>query len=715
MSSCRVSKSGETPVQRIARDLMSRSCAFLFNLIAVLVIAAVAGAGQAATDLQPVTLQLSWKHQFQFAGYYAAIERGFYREAGFDVRLQEVQEGRHPIDAVLSGAAEFGIGASELALRRAQGKPVVAMASILQHSPLVLIAAGRSGASVHELAGKRVVLLPHETELIAYLQSEGLPLDRIVQVPHSFNPDDLLKGRVSAASGYSTDEPYLLKKAGMAFNMFSPRASGIDFYGDTLFTTQMRAQAQPDRVAAFLDASVRGWQYAMDHPDEMADLIIARYSQRKSRDHLLFEAAELRRLMQPQLVEIGHMNPGRWEHIAATYAQVGMLPATYSLDGFLFQPEQRIDWRPLYRIAIAGAIVLLIGGVVVVALIRLNLRLSREVSERRQIQDELQKSERRFRTLIESAPLAMITWDRHRKVTGWNRQAQALFGWSGSEVLGRDFMGFMIPESANKHVGQIAEDAIERGIDSQSLNANLTKDGRTIEVEWHNTVVSGEDGRPDSVLSLGQDVTERMRSHAGLQEVNVELSRRLDDIHELQKQLREQVMRDPLTGMYNRRFLDNALQTEVARAVREREPLSLMMLDIDHFKRVNDNHGHQAGDEVLKMLAGILSSEARRTDVACRYGGEEFVLLLPKMNIEYARARAERWRQMFAETEVPVESGRLRCTLSVGIAMFPDHGNSAEDLLRNGDRALYFAKALGRNRVASYDLDGRQDASTPGG
>jgi diguanylate cyclase (GGDEF)-like protein/PAS domain S-box-containing protein len=685
----------------------------MLELIAALLVTSIAGSAQAATGLQPVTLQLNWKHQFQFAGYYAAIEQGYYREAGFDVRVQELQDGRDPIDAVLAGAAEYGVGASELALRRGKGQPLVVLATILQHSPLVLIAAGRGEASIHELAGKKIMMVPHETELIAYLQREGLPLDRIVQVPHSFNPDDLLRGRVAAMSGYSTDEPYLLKKAGLPFNLYSPRASGIDFYGDSLFATEKQVRAHPERVAAFLNASLRGWQYAMDHPAELADLILARYGQRKSRQHLLFEAEEMRRLMQPQLVEIGYMNPGRWEHVAATYAELGMLPASYSLDGFLYQPARRTDWALVYRIGILAAIVLLIAGGMVAVLIRLNLRLSREVSERRRMQEELSKSEQRYRTLIDIAPLAMITWDREHRITGWNRQAEDMFGWGEREVLGRDFVTFMVPVSATEALQEIFEATFGRGADSRSLHSNLTKDGRTIEVEWHNTIVPGSDGRPDSVLSLAQDVTERTRAQAALQEVNVELRQRLDDINELQKQLREQVMRDPLTGMYNRRFLDDALQAEIARALREREPLSLMMLDIDHFKRVNDSHGHQTGDEVLRMLAGILRSEARRTDVACRYGGEEFVLLLPKMNIESARARAERWRQMFAEMDVPVESGQLRCTLSVGIAAFPDHGNSAEDLLRNGDRALYLAKALGRNRVVTYDMGRREDAQTP--
>jgi diguanylate cyclase (GGDEF)-like protein/PAS domain S-box-containing protein len=682
-----------------------------FPWTAVLLACALAPAtAHAVADLQAVTLQLNWKHQFQFAGYYAAVEHGYYREAGFDVRLQELQSGRDPVEVVLAGEADFGVGASELALRRAQGRPVVVLASILQHSPLVLIVPGRSGATVHELAGRKVMLLPHEKELIAYLQMEQLPLDRIEVVAHSFNLNDLLAGKVSAASGYSTDEPYLLNKAGVPYTLLSARASGIDFYGDSLFTSEKRANAHPDRVAAFVGASVRGWRYAMDHQAELADLILARYSRRKSRDHLLFEAAEMQRLMQPKLVEIGYMNPRRWDQVAATYAQAGMMPASYTLDGFLFRGEQGIDWAPLYRIGAVVLFVLVIAGVVVVMLVRLNLRLSREVEGRRQIQGALRSSEQRFRTLIESAPLAMVIWNKEHQITGWNRQAEEVFGWSESEVLGRDLLTFMVPQDLRAQVGRLLEQTVELGVESHSVNSNLTRDGRTIEVEWHNTVVRDGDGRPETIFSLAQDVTDRLRSQAALEEANIKLKQRLDDIHELQAQLREQAMRDPLTGMYNRRYLDDALPGEIARAMREKTPLSLMMIDIDHFKGVNDTHGHQIGDEVLKMLADLLRKEARRSDVACRFGGEEFVLLLPKMNLESARVRAERWRQMFAQTDVPAEGGAVRCTLSVGIAVYPEHGDLAEDLLRNADRALYLAKALGRDRVVSYAPGGQNFA-----
>ena len=297
--------------------------------LAAIALAACLPLGQAmaqvATGVESVTLQLKWKHQFQFAGYYAAIERGYYRDAGFDVRVAEFS-GEDTISAVLRGAAEYGIANSEVALRRALGEPVVAVATILQHSALALAVRGGTALSVHDLAGKSIMVTPHDVELFAYLRREGLPPERVKRVPQSFNLEDLISGKVDGFSIYTTDQVNALRSRGFVHTVLSPRAAGIDFYGDTLFTTQERARGAPQRVAAFRAASLRGWQYAMENPEHIADLILARYSKLNPRDHLLFEAAEMRRLMQPELVEIGHMNPGRWRHIADVYADLGMLP-----------------------------------------------------------------------------------------------------------------------------------------------------------------------------------------------------------------------------------------------------------------------------------------------------------------------------------------------------------------------------------------------------
>lgn len=184
---------------------------------------------------------------------------------------------------------------------------------------------------------------------------------------------------------------------------------------------------------------------------------------------------------------------------------------------------------------------------------------------------------------------------------------------------------------------------------------------------------------------------------------NGALQQQLDEIHTLQAQLHEQANRDPLTGLYNRRYLDSTLERELARCKREGQPLSLILIDIDHFKQINDTYGHQAGDEVLKHLASMLSAQARAADVVCRYGGEEFLLLLPQMPLKNARERAEEWRSGFEASTTSLGEFRMQATLSIGIASYPGHGTSPQELIRCADRALYSAKATGRNRVLIFE------------
>jgi diguanylate cyclase (GGDEF)-like protein len=180
---------------------------------------------------------------------------------------------------------------------------------------------------------------------------------------------------------------------------------------------------------------------------------------------------------------------------------------------------------------------------------------------------------------------------------------------------------------------------------------------------------------------------------------NTALLKNLREIDALQEQLREQANRDPLTGLYNRRYLDSTLDRELARCKRQGQSLALLMIDVDHFKHINDTYGHQAGDEVLSRLGATLAGMARAEDVACRYGGEEFVLLMPTMPLESAQERAEELRTAFGTLVVPFGDFRLQATLSIGVAVYPGHGTSAEELVKHADRALYRAKHGGRNRV----------------
>lgn len=279
---------------------------------AVIVVSPVCGQGTAqAQGPRTVRLQLKWKHQFQFAGYYAAVEQGYYRDAGLDVQILELEDGQDPLERVLGGHAEFGIGNSELVLHRARGKPIVLLASVFQHSPLVFVAMQDSGiSSIHDLAGRRVAVERQAAELLAYLKYEGVPLASIDRQPHAYSPRPLLEGKIDAMSAYSTDEVFLLRESGRPYLIFNPRAGGIDFYGDSLFTTEALTSTDAVLARAFTEASLRGWRYALRNPEETVELIRARYSKRHSVEHLRFEAHETERLILPDIVEPGYTNRG---------------------------------------------------------------------------------------------------------------------------------------------------------------------------------------------------------------------------------------------------------------------------------------------------------------------------------------------------------------------------------------------------------------------
>lgn len=301
------------------------------------------GAQPATEPLKPVTLQLKWEHQFQFAGYYVAKELGYYREAGLDVDIVPGGPSLDVTEAVLSGRADFGVGTSGLLLDYAMGKPVVVLGVIYQHSPLALIMrADTPSTTMEDLLGQSIMMEAQSADLLAMFRRGGLPLDSLTLLGHSGVANDLFRQDVDAISAYLTDEPYALDQLGVPYFILSPRSYGIDFYGDNFFTRRELMESDEEGVLRFREATLRGWQKALQEPEMAVDLILEKYTQRKSRAHLLYEARGTRDLMT-QLVTPGYMLPGRWEHIAETYIEVGMLEEVPDLSGFIFEmiPEGR--------------------------------------------------------------------------------------------------------------------------------------------------------------------------------------------------------------------------------------------------------------------------------------------------------------------------------------------------------------------------------------
>lgn len=356
------------------------------RLFPVLILASMLPAlGAQPRGLDPVRLQLKWHHQFQFAGYYAAVEKGFYADAGLDVTLLEGNPSIVYTDAVVSGAAEYGVNNTDLLIDRHRGKNVVVLGVIFQHSPNVLMAVKGRGLSVpSDFAGRTLMVTEGgEAEILSMFRNESVSLETLKFVPQSWDLRDLVSGRVDAVTAYTTNEPIQMRAMGEEYTLIRPLTYGIDFYGDCLFTTEAEVRRNPERAKAVLAASIRGWEYAMENPEEICDLILANYSTRKPRDVLLQEAEAMRELIVPDLVPIGFMNPGRWKHIGDTFVSLGSLPADYSLEGFLFDPESpRLDPRLVQAgLAFAG-LALCAALAYILALQSFNKRLAFQVAAR---------------------------------------------------------------------------------------------------------------------------------------------------------------------------------------------------------------------------------------------------------------------------------------------------------------------------------------------
>jgi class 3 adenylate cyclase/ABC-type nitrate/sulfonate/bicarbonate transport system substrate-binding protein len=319
-----------------------------------------------ASALDNVSLQLKWKHQFQFAGYYAALEKGFYREHGLDVRIREGGPGVDAGTEVAYGAADFGVCTTSVLTNDIERRNNVVIGVIFQHSAAIILVPYRAGINtVSELRGRLLMDTPGSDDIAAMLKHEGVDyhLD-MPRVAHSGDPRDLLRGRADAMIAYSTNEPYLLEQYGTPYRSFSPAAYGFDFYGDNLCTSRKQLAEHPARVRAFRSASLQGWAYALSHEEEIVDLIRRKYSSEKTRNALLFEAAKTKQLVQPRHTPIGDQSDERWKAIAGTYVGLGMLSEVRLPEGLIYMPDDE-GWRPRLQ---APLLWMFVGAVVFITL-----------------------------------------------------------------------------------------------------------------------------------------------------------------------------------------------------------------------------------------------------------------------------------------------------------------------------------------------------------
>lgn len=298
------------------------------------------------SNAEKVSIQLKWQHSFQFAGYYAAIEKGFYRDEELDVSLNEIAFDKDLVKQVIAGESEYGTSDSTLLIYHLKNEPVVLVNQFFQHSPLVFLSKRDSGIiSPFEMIGKKVAFNTTnigDAPLNSLLLKTIGDLSKIKTVPSDEDSQQkFIDGKTDVFSAYSTSQPYLLKEQGIETNIINPQNYGIDFYGDNLFTTSRELSDHPERVKKMSRASIKGWQYALEHSNEIIDLIVKKYNPKLSRAYLRYEAKTTRQMIIPELIALGSVDPKRYEEVAEDYRRLGFTGNSVIDKRFFYSPANK--------------------------------------------------------------------------------------------------------------------------------------------------------------------------------------------------------------------------------------------------------------------------------------------------------------------------------------------------------------------------------------
>lgn len=315
-------------------------------------------------------------------------------------------------------------------------------------------------------------------------------------------------------------------------------------------------------------------------------------------------------------------------------------------------------------------------------LLETNRRLNQEVGERRETEEALRKSEKNYRNLVESVNSIILRWDAQGRIVFLNPYGASFFGYAPEEIIGHHVVGTLVPARESTSGRDLAAFIQNLQQDPEryriSENENIKKDGTRVWIYWNNRAIQNGAGQIVEILSVGTDLSERRRMEA---------------------ELRRLATTDPLTGAFNRRQFFDKAREEFRRHRRYGHAFVLLLMDLDHFKKINDTYGHPVGDAALQLFVDNCRRVLRQTDIFGRTGGEEFSAVLPETHAPDALQVADRLRARVAGTPIPLEAGAIRFTVSIGLTELQPTDDSLRSMIRRADQALYAAKGGGRNRV----------------
>ncbi len=747
-----------------------------------------------AQKTQKLTIQLSCKHRFKFAGFYMAQKLGLYEKEALQVQLVPLIPGSNPANAVLQGNADLALGTSAIILNRMQGAPVILLANFLKRSGSILIVKPNIN-SPQDLRGKKIMLSECDlnSNIGLMLKKNGIQKKDFHIVRHSHSMKEFIRGDVDAMSTCSSSNTYQLDKLKIRYNVINPSTYALYEHDLNLFTSEVKLKKNKEAIFKFVQATIQGWRYALDNVPETIDYIHLHYNpEKKDRDFFTNEAKNIKYLFLSELYPIGFVDLKQVEVIAQRLLEYGLIPSVQNLQGFIstqIQPEDAAssrqplsltayeqkyladkktirmcvdpDWLPFETIDSRGQHIGMAAEYIALINRQIHNRI-RLVKTKTWQESILLAKERKcdifslamstqerltymnFTTPYLSFPFVIATREEELFVENLeqviDKPLAGVKGYAFVEILKQRHPKLNIREVKNveeglelvqkkKIYGMIGTlPTIGYKIQSNAMY-NIKIAGKFKDIWALGISVRNDDPILFSILQKGVDsITSEDHQRIRSKWLTIKYERSVDysligkilsgvfilflfivfryrevtkynnQLKQLNAELARLSITDPLTGLSNRHRMDESLLTEIEKSRRHNCPFSVILLDIDHFKLVNDTHGHNTGDDVLQKFAGVLKSRTRKSDLICRWGGEEFLILCTETKCRDAQQFAESLREQIETYDFGIGK---QITASFGVAQYSGQ-EKPEILIKHADDAMYFSKKQGRNHVTVH-------------
>ncbi len=768
---------------------------YMVKLVLLLFLALFSSMG--AHDLKKVSVQLQWKNQFEYAGFYIAKEKGYYDDIGLNVKIKEWQHGININDKLYNGESEYGVVRPSSLIDISKGKDLVYLAAIYQSNPLILLTNKSSGIkSIKDFKNKKIMITKDhiiDSSLIAIFRSQGIEISDMKIIKHSFDAKSLLNGEADLMAAYISNEPFILKELGGEPVIFTSKDYGFDFYNDILAVNKEYLNKNKDEVKKFTKATLRGFEYAFNHIDETIDIILEKYNtSNKTKEALLYEAKELKKLAYYKTNDIGYINIARLEKIYDIYKLFGLAKFGLDIEEIVYNrlvsktklsvdeksyleskknlnvcisPEWAYPFNQIDKDKKYSGL-----GMDYLNILKQKLHVNLNLIKTSSWQETSNLISNKKCDII---PLAIKTKKRNRLkfttpylkfpvVITTKKDVNFINGEFGLKnkkvaIVKNHYLKYFLE---NKYydlnfveVKNIQEgfkkvknseifaflDALPTTIynlrnslyyDDLKISGQLTqalniKIGTKINDEnlyeiIQKTINSISEEEKEKILNKWvpieyegkidyTPVLQLIFIFLGILALSLYWNRKISNSNRILKEAQKEIEQkngelkklantDKLTQLFNRAKIDELLQDEIQLNQINFQGFGVCLLDIDFFKKINDTYGHQVGDKVLIQLAKSLMCNSRSSDYIGRWGGEEFLIILPKIKENVLEQIAQKIRTQIKKINF---DEHFNITVSVGVTMYKKEDNSTS-IIKRVDDALYEAKQSGKDRVVKY-------------